>query len=496
MVFALRSGGAAAPLYQQIRDGLRAEVMGGVLPAGSRLPSSRQLARDLGVSRITVVNAYAELEAEGLVESRGGAGTFVLAPWEVAEVRAQRRPRAAQPRWQAELAAHTRPQRARALREDARRAADAAFISFARARGDARPFPVEEFRRILAAALEHDRPACLEYEAAEGYPPLRDAVASYLRQLGVDAAAADVVITAGAQQAIDLLARVLVRPGDRVVVEEPTYPGALDAFESAGASLVPIPVDREGMRTDLLRRALAAGARLVYTVPTFHNPTGAVMSAQRRHELVALAHERGLPVVEDDYLREVRFGSPIPPPLAAFDQHGNVLHVGSFSKSLLPTLRLGYVVVRGPLREQLVALKRVADAGSSALLQRALHGFLRSGVLHRHWKRASRLYRRRQAALVAAMRRHFPAGARWTAASGGVLTWVRVPDGVSVDALWEEAIAHGVGFAPGSAFFVEPADQPFIRLNFAALDDEQIERGVATIGRLMAQQLVARPIAS
>src|SRR5579884_1778700 len=495
MVFVLRADRAAAPLYQQIRDGLRGEIMGGALQAGARLPASRQLARDLGVSRITVVNAYAELEAEGLLESRGGAGTFVLAPWEVAEVRAQRRPRVALPRWQAELAPAARPQRARALREDGR-PIDGALISFARARGDSRPFPVEEFRRTLGAVVEHDRPGCLEYEHAEGYPPLRDAVARYLRQLGVDASADDVVITAGAQQAIDLLARVLVRPGDTVAIEEPTYPGALDAFETAGAWLVPVPLDREGMRVDVLRGAIEGGARLVYTVPTFHNPTGAVMSAQRRHELVALAQQLGVPVIEDDYLREVRFGSPIPPPLAAFDQHGDVVHVGSFSKSLLPTLRLGYVVVRGPLREQLVALKRVADAGSSALLQRALHSFLQSGVLHRHWKRASRLYRRRQAAMVAAMRRHFPAGARWTAAGGGVLMWVRVPDGVSVDALWEEAIAHGVGFAPGSAFFVEPADQPFIRLNFAALDDEQIERGVATIGRLMAQRLAARPIAS
>lgn len=494
MVFALRSD-ALLPLYQQIRDGLRAEIMGGVLPAGARLPSSRQLARDLAVSRITVVNAYAELEAEGLLETRRGDGTYVLAPWEVAELRAQRRPLVVQPRWQAELAGRARPDRARFIRED-ELDPDPGFISFARARGDARPFPVDELRRTIGTVLDYDRPHCLEYERAEGYPPLRAAIAAYLRQLGVDAAAEDVLITAGAQQAIDLLARTLLRPGDRVVVEEPTYPGALDAFEAAGAQLVPVPLDREGLRADLFARALADGARLAYTVPTFHNPTGTVMSAQRRHELVALAHEHGVPIVEDDYLREVRFGIPIPPPLAAFDGHGNVIHVGSFSKSLLPTLRLGYVVVRGPLREQLVAQKRIADAGSPAILQRALHGFLQSGVLHRHWKRASRLYRRRQAALVAALRRHLPPGARWTAATGGVMMWLRVPDGLSVRALFDESPAHGVSFAPGAAFFVHPADQPFIRLNFAALDEPEIDRGVAILGRLMAAQLASRRMAS
>jgi GntR family transcriptional regulator/MocR family aminotransferase len=212
--------------------------------------------------------------------------------------------------------------------------------------------------------------------------------------------------------------------------------------------------------------------------------------------VAALGHEFGIPIVEDDYLREVRFGSPIPPPLAAFDGHGNVVHVGSFSKSLLPTLRLGYVVARGPLRAQLIAQKRVADAGSPALLQRALGGFLRSGVLHRHWKRASRLYRRRQAAMVSALRRHFPRGAQWTPAGGGVLMWVRVPDGVSVDALLETALERGVSFAPGSAFFVRPADQPFIRLTFAALDEADIERGIAVLGELMAAQIAAGRLAS
>jgi DNA-binding transcriptional MocR family regulator len=259
---------------------------------------------------------------------------------------------------------------------------------------------------------------------------------------------------------------------------------------------VPVPVDRDGMRLDALRLALARPARLIYTVPTFHNPTGAVMSAQRRHELAALAHERGIPVVEDDYLREVRFGSSVPPPLAAFDQNGNVIHLGSFSKSLLPTFRLGYVVVRGPLREQLLSVKRAADGGGSALMQRALAGILQSGALARHWKRASRIYRRRQAAMAAALRRHLPPGARWTAATGGVLMWVRVPNGVSVDALLTEATAAGVNYAPGSAFFVTPNDQPFIRLTYAVLDEPDIERGIATLGRVMAQQLSEGRMAS
>jgi 2-aminoadipate transaminase len=224
-------------------------------------------------------------------------------------------------------------------------------------------------------------------------------------------------------------------------------------------------------------------------LPTFQNPTGGVMSAARRREVVLLAHRYGVPVLEDEYLREVRFGSPIPPPLAAFDRHGDVIHVGSFSKSLVPALRLGYVVAHGPLRDRLVGLKRGADVCCSTLIQRAVCRFLESGAIYGHWKRVSRIYRRRQSTIVAALQRHFPPGATWSAAQGGVVLWVRVPDGVSVMALLGEALQHDVSFAVGAAFFPHPADQPYMRLNFAAMDELQIERGIAVLGRLLREQL-------
>ena len=477
----------AAPMYVQIRERVKQDVAEGRLKPGQRLPSSRQLARDLGVSRITTANAYAELEAEGVVEARAGSGTFVLpgraplppldAPPPPVEV----------PDWQRRLE-HLRVHgdRNRMLREATPTMYSSRTVPFAWARGDARLFPLAELRRAIAEAIEEDGPAAsLQYAPSEGHPPLRSAIAEYLRTTGVDARVDDVVVTAGAQQAIDLIARNLIRPGDRVAVEEPTYPGALEAFETAGAELVGIPIDLDGMKIDALKPHLEAGLRLIYTVPTFHNPTGAVMSAARRRELVALAALHGVPILEDDYLREVRFGSPIPPPIAAFDASGNVIHVGSFSKSVLPALRLGYVVARGPLRERLTLMKRVADGGSSALLQRALHRHLTGGVLHPHWRRASRIYRRRQATMAQALKRHFPPSAAWTSPQGGVVMWVRVP-GVSMSDLFERALPAGVSFGLGSAFFTTPSDQPFMRLNFAAIEEAEIERGVAILGRLIA----------
>jgi DNA-binding transcriptional MocR family regulator len=360
-------------------------------------------------------------------------------------------------------------------------------VPFAWARGDVRLFPIAELRRSIAEAIAEDGPAAsLQYAPGEGHPPLRDAIAEYLRQLGLDVTADDILVTAGAQQAIDLIARSLLRPGDRVIVEEPTYPGALEAFEAAGAELVGVPVDVDGMQTDVLARVLGDGARLIYTVPTFHNPTGVVMSAARRRHLVELAHRHRVPVLEDDYVHEVRFGSPVPPPIASLDRWGNVMHVGSFSKSLLPALRLGFVVARGQLRERLTLLKRIADGGSSALLQRALDRNLRRGILESHWKRTSRVYRRRQAAMARALKQHFPESATWTSPGGGVVMWVRVP-GVSVTGLFDRAISAGASFGLGPAFFTKPADQPFMRLNFAAIDEAEIERGIEILGCLIRE---------
>jgi 2-aminoadipate transaminase len=192
-----------------------------------------------------------------------------------------------------------------------------------------------------------------------------------------------------------------------------------------------------------------------------------------------------VPILEDDNMREVRFGSPIPPPLAAFDRHGDVLYAASFTKSLIPALRLGYLVARGPVREALVLQRRSLDMFSSTLLQRALYRYLESGDVHAHWKHTRRVYRRRHAAMIDALRRHFPPGAAWRGVEGGFVIWVELPPSIPMLALLEDAMREGVGFAPGAAFFPQPAEQPFMRLNFAALTEQQIEDGIATLGGLL-----------
>ena len=484
-------------LYQQITDTLQREIADGTLPAGTRLPSSRQLARDLRVSRITIVTAYAELEAAGAIEARGGSGTYVLPPWMPPRPpNGSDEPAASPvapvlPSWQRDLVHPANAEREQMLDHVLRGPLTPDTIGFAWGAGDPRLIPITEFRRALVDILDADGPAALGPEGGAGYPPLRHWLAGYLRQIGLDATPDDILVTGGTQQTISLVAETLLQPGDRVITEMPTWPGALEVFEAAGARVIGIPLDRGGMRQDCLVDALDnEQPRLIYTVPTFQNPTGAVMSARRRRALCALAEQYGVPILEDDHVREVRFGQPIPPPLAAFDRRGDVIHAGGFTKSLIPSLRIGYVVARGPLREALIARKRTADLFGSALMQRALTTFLESGAVARHWRRVSRIYHRRHTVMLRALERHFPSGSQWSGVSGGLVLWVRLPEGFSVAALHGAAAAAGVGFARGAAFFAEPADQPYLRLNFAAVDEAEIERGIAILGRLAQEHIL------
>jgi GntR family transcriptional regulator / MocR family aminotransferase len=486
------------PLYEQITEGLQREIADGTLPTGTRLPSSRQLARDLRVSRITVVTAYAELEAAGAIEARGGSGTYVLPPWTPPQTGGRGSEPADSPAapplppWQRDIVHPVNLERHATLGQVLRGPLTHDTIGFAWGAGDSRLIPMTEFRRALGDVLDRDGATALGPEGGAGYPPLRHWLADYLQQNGLDATPDDILVTSGTQQTISLVAATLLQPGDRVITEAPTWPGALEVFEAAGAHVVGIPLDAGGMRNDRLVEALEqARPRLIYTVPTFQNPTGAVMTARRRRALCTLAEQYGVPILEDDHVREVRFGQPIPPPMAAFDRRGDVIHAGGFTKSLIPSLRIGYVVARGPLREALMARKRTADLFGSALMQRALWSFLESGAVARHWRRVSRIYQRRHTAMLRALEKHFPPGSQWSGVSGGLVLWVRLPEGISVAALYDVAAAAAVGFARGAAFFPEPADQPYLRLNFAAVDEAEIERGIAVLGGL-AYELVER----
>ena len=477
-----------APQYARIAGLVRARIVAGDLGPGERLPPVRALAAELGVGRHTIEEAYAKLAAEGLIEARVGQGTFVAMPYP--EQAAAREERPAPLPW---VSGHREPIVTRGaisahqvLREALRPDRRPDQISFILGAPAADLFPVGELQRALNAALREEGAEALGYEPTEGYGPLRAAVARHLLGLGLPAAPDQVIMTSGAQQAIDLTLRALTQPGDYVVAESPTYLGILDACEANGVRLIGVPMDDEGMEVARLAPLLATyRPKLLITIPNSHNPTGITMSLARRHALLALAAAHRLPIVEEDAYGELRYGGLPAPRLKALPGGGEVIYISSFSKVMLPGLRLGYLLASGEVHRRVVFIKQASDRASGSLVQRGIYRCLESRRLRSYVQSVSRRCRERRDAMLAALERELPPGARWTIPDGGLYLWVRLPEGVSALALYRAALAHDVVVAPGGAFFPEGEDHPFIALNFAAQPPDRIAEGIRRLGVAM-----------
>jgi 2-aminoadipate transaminase len=455
------------PLYLQVRDALQAEVRAGRLAPGTRLPSVRDLARRLRLNVNTVVHAYRLLEEEGTVEAHAAKGTFVrggapgrIAPPPAAPLSTARPPRAIP----AVAAPHAAPDGA---------------ISLATGTPDPALFPFEAVRRLVGEALDEAGPALLQYAAAEGDPALRAAAAALLAEAGVAAAPDDLLVTTGAQQGIDLVARALVADGDAVVVEAPTYPGALESLERAGARLVPVPMTPRGPDPRLLAEAVERHRpRLVYTVPTFHNPTGWTMNAAGRAALVDLAARAGAYVLEDDHVADLAFDGPPPPALAALDRAGRVIHVRGFAKTVLPGLRLAVVAAPPEVRVRLLALKLAADLYPPPLEQWVLARFL-AGEYAAHVARLRPAYRARRDAALA---RLAGTGLDIVPPGGGLNLWAGLPAGVSAEAFEREGLVAGVAVAPGGLFHPDRrAGDRFVRISYGSVDEATLAEGLARL---------------
>ncbi len=482
---------AAEPLYRQLGSYLRGLIEAERLAAGAKLPATRELAAALALSRTTVSLAYEELVAEGLLVAHVGQGTFVadrptrpvrLAPVTAGTTRGFV--------WSGLFAF-----RARALPVPTKlmhRTPGQPRCDFRGGQVDRTSLPVGELRRAFASALA-SLPTLAADNDPRGWRPLRHAIARYLVQRGIACDANDVAVVNGAQQAIDLVARVLVDPGDTVVTEQPGYFGATLAFTAAQANLVGVRVDDDGLRTDDLARVLRARrAKLVYTTPAAQSPTGAMLSVERRHALLALADEHQVPVFEDDYDSELRYeGAPVAA-LKTLDRAGQVIYAGTFSKVLFPGLRVGYVVAAQPLLEKMVLARWNADVGSSVVPQAALATLLESGGLDRHVRRMRRIYGTRLAAMLDALDATMPAGTAWTRPRGGHGLWLTLPPGVDGDALAHDAAAAGIAYGLGEAFFADGRGKENVHLSYATMSPEAIRDGIVRLADLIRAHAGAR----
>jgi DNA-binding transcriptional MocR family regulator len=470
------------PIYQQLARYFRLQIESGRMLPGERLPPTRDLARHLGVGRISVVNAYAQLQAEGLIDAHPGRGTFVTGT---------RVPGGANiPQWPAPGALSI------SVREMTRLARQPGVIAFSGGTPPEEFLPVEALRHAINTVLDRDGAAAVAYEETEGYPPLRRCVSEYVTSLGIQCHADDVLITGGAQQGLDLVIQTLLGEGDTMITGNPTYLGVLDIAHIRRVIPIGVPIDAYGMRLDALETAIQEHhPKLIYCAPTHHNPTGTVMPLHRRRQLLALAKHYDIPILEDAVYHELSYQGTPPPPLKALDEDGLVLHASGFSKILLPGTRIGYLIAHGALLERLSRVKQAADVCTPGLNQRAMYVYLASGALMGHLNRVRAELRARRDTAINAARRYLPPGTRWNDPAGGLYLWVQLPDeGPTAAELYITAIQHGVSYAIGTLFHTDGSGSRYLRLNFATYPPAKIHEGIKRLGEAwLAYQENYRP---
>ncbi len=470
-------------LYQQLYRALRGEILSGRLASGERVPSTREIAELLHVSRNTAVVAYEQLLAEGYIEARLGAAGTVVAPVLPPDGYVSRPASPAASRKVKLAAAGERfLKSARTCSESLGLSRLSWELTPPHIRYDFRPgrasfadLPYALWCRLLGARARHASLADLDYGPPAGRRELREAISTRLRRLrGLNADPERIVIVNGTQQALDLICRVLLNPGDRVLMEEPHYTGARCAFVAAGAELVFSPVDEHGIR--IPKRA----CRLAYVTPSHQFPTGAVLSIERRLELLAWASRVGAFVIEDDYDGEYRYdGQPLQA-LGGLDREGSTIYLGTFSKILFPALRLGYLVLPEPLVEAFVATKAIGDTGSAALEQLALADFIDAGHFDRHLRRTTASNSARRKALVAALHEQFGERVEVCGANAGlhVFAWLKGKSGGPIRDAHDRAEKAGIGLYTADPFYARPPERTAILLGYAPLRERDIREGI------------------
>jgi 2-aminoadipate transaminase len=350
-------------------------------------------------------------------------------------------------------------------------------------------FPVQAMREACQRVLTDTPREALQYAASEGYGPLREWVATQLGEQGLNVQSGQVLITTGSQQGLDLVGKVLIDAGSRVAVEAPTYLGALQAFAPYEPEFVAVDCDEQGPRAEAL--AAAVGARFLYLLPNFQNPSGRSMGAARRVEVTQAAARAGLPLVEDNPYGDLWFDAPPPPPISATAGEGGI-YLGSFSKVLAPGLRLGYLVAPSALYPKLLQAKQAADLHTPGFNQRVAHEVIRNGFLNTHLPQVRARYRAQRDAMRAALDKHLPAGCRFNVPAGGMFFWVELPNGLDAVALLPKAVEAGMAFVPGAPFYCHAPRLNTLRLSFVTVAPPLIDQGVAALGRVLAAAIEAR----
>jgi GntR family transcriptional regulator/MocR family aminotransferase len=460
------------PLYQRIYSGIREAVLTGRLRAGERLPSTRELADRHTIGRNTVNLAYDRLVSEGFLESRRGSGTYVAASVSAFDARKNN----------SRVEPVVLPGRFKNVQRWVYAPPSLGFpYDFRPGMPSLDHFPLALWRRIVARQLRHLPPDLARYEGAAGYRPLREQISAYLqRSRAVSCDADQVVVTSGSQQALDLLARLLVLPRQEVIVENPCYAAAVAAFRAAGAKLRPVSVDDHGLRTD----DLPPNVRLLYVTPSHQYPTGVCLSVPRRLQLLSWARKNKSLIVEDDYDCEYRYGSRPVESLQGLDQSGLVAYVGTFSKVLFPTLRLGYAVLPPSLVQPFTALKWITDRHTTGLDQRFMADFMSQGYFERYLRKMRKVYGERRRALTQSLAEHAGRHISVAPSVAGLHMAGWLDRNIDLSRLKALAAEAGVGIYPLTPYFLTKA-RPGLLFGYSAIPPDDIRKGIRRLGRIL-----------
>lgn len=471
------------PLYVQAADALRARLYDGEYRLGDRLPSVRRLSDELGVNPATVVAAYRILSSEGLIESRAGSGAFVCG---VPASEGSEDPEARPPR-------DASPERLSPI--DGASDSPPLLVDLSSNAPPRQLYPLDDMKRFLVDAVDLDEGRAFDYEGPAGYAPLRDALAARLSiqgSLAIDPR--DIHVVSGAQQGLDLASRLLLRRGDVAAVESPGYRGAYESFLAAGARVMPIAVGEAGLDLDALEKlASSRPLRLVYVNPSLQNPTACVYGQEARERLALMAARHGFYVLEDDQLSELGHGNTAPASVRSFDSHGRVIYVKSFSKTLMPGLRIAALEAPQAFRERIEASKRAVDLSSNGLMQRVLERFLSSGRYDSRLPELRLRYRQSAELFMNALEPYRSVGLSWRRPEGGLSLWLRLPESVAATRLATRLAREGYAVVAEAAFRHEPGQVPdaHLRLSFGSANPEALPGAARAVAELAMGEAAA-----
>lgn len=481
---------SGTPVYSQIVQQIRRQILSGELLPGFRLPAERKLAASLGINRTTVLNAYNELKAEGLVGSHVGKGTIVLAgpDEEVGMDRTMSR----EPAWNQILSQYSTRFDSYLVRDLLKLVSRKDVISFATGIASPETGPLQALAGIEKEIVNDRNFRALLHTPTEGFYSLRQAVCQLMQKRGAYCQPDEVMMLSGSQQGIDLAARILIDPGDIVVVEEPTYFPAIQVFKTAGARVIGVPIDDYGMKVDQLEQLLSRyRPKLIYTIPTFQNPSGTEMEMARRKRLVELASKYNVMILEDDAYGDLCYDGHLLPMLKSLDNEGYVIYLSTFSKNIYSGLRLGWLVAHKKIIKEFSMAKQLIDLHPSSLSQWIVERFIKDGSLEAHLEKICSEYKMRRDLMYGALTKYAPKDLLWNRPKGGYYIWCKLPPGLSSSKLTEKAIEYNVSFVPGTPFFISEQGEHYIRLNFTFAPVKDIDEGIKKLCTAM-KELIAK----